>query len=163
MKREVLLLLVSGLVFFAFGSVPENASNQAQAQAIPTADYQDSAWLANMQRFSSLLDNDFKSVSAVSSSDDLSPITVFGRYLIYDTQRAINDNDRYKVSPKYQDAQKAWRLALQDYTLAGKLMVETDDEVLNNTDTTAYVNQYTAYLNSGNKHANMSYALLKAV
>jgi len=99
----------------------------------------------------------------VSRSDDLSPITVFGRYLIYDTQRATNDNDRYKVSPKYQDAQKEWRLALQDYNLAGKLMVETDDEVLNNTETTAYVNQYTAYLNSGNKHANMSYALLKAV
>ena len=163
MKRKVFLLLVCGLVFVALGSVPENAANRAQAQAIPTVDYQDSAWLANMQRFSSLLDNDFKSVSAVSSSDDLSPITVFGRYLIYDTQRATNDNDRYKLSQKYQDAQKEWRLALQNYNLAGKLMVETGDKVLNNTDATAYVNQYTAYLNSGNKHTNMSYALLKAV
>ena len=99
----------------------------------------------------------------MSSSDDLSPITVFGRYLIYDTQRATDDNDRYKVSPKYQDTQKEWRLALQNYNLAGKLMVETGDKVLNNTDATAYVNQYTAYLNSGNKHTNMSYALLKAV
>jgi len=150
MKRKFLLFLVCGLAFIALGSVQENAANQAQAQAIPTVDYQDSAWLANMQLFSSLLDNDFKSVSAVSSSDDLSPITVFGRYLIYDTQRATNDNDMYKVSPKYQDAQKEWRLALQDYNLAGKLMVETGDEVLNNTDTTAYVNQYTAYLNFGN-------------
>jgi hypothetical protein len=163
MKREVLLLLVSGLVFVALGSVQENAANQAQAQAIPTADYQDSAWLANMQQLSFLLDNDFESVSAVSSSNDLSPLTVFGRYLTYDAQRAINDNDRYKVSPKYQDAQKEWRLALQDYNLAGKLMVDTGDEVLNNTDATAYINQYTAYLNSGGKHANMSYALLKAV
>jgi hypothetical protein len=163
MKREVILLIVSGLVFFALGSVPENATNQAQALATQTADYQDSAWLANMQRFSSLLDNDFKSVSAVSSSDDFSPITVFGRYLIYDTQRAIDDNERYNVSPKYQDAQKEWRLAMQDYNLAGKIMVEAGGEALNNTDASAYVNQYTAYLNSGNKHANMSYALLKAI
>lgn len=162
MKREVLLLLVFGLVFVAYGSVLENATNQAQAQAIPTADNQDSAWLANMQQLSSLLDNDFKSISEVPSSGDLSPLTVFGRYLIYDTQRAIDDNDMFKVSSKYQGAQKEWRLAMQDYNFAGKLMVEAGDEVLNNADTTTYVSQYTAYLNSGNQHANRCYALVKA-
>lgn len=158
MKREVLLLLVSVLVSIAVGSVPENAANQAQA--IPTTDYQDSAWKADMQRLSSLLANDFESISAVSRSGDLTPLTVFGRYLIYDTQRGIYENDHYKVSPNFQVAQKEWRLALQDYNLAGKLMVEAGNDAQNNTYATACVKLYTAYLNSGNKHVYRSYALM---
>jgi hypothetical protein len=160
MKREVLLLLVAGLVFIALGSVPDNTTYQAQA--ISTVDYQDSAWLANMKQFSSLLDNDFKSISAVSNSGDLNLLTVFGRYLMYDTQRAIYDNDQYEVSQKYQDAQREWKSALQDYNIAGKLMMEAGDEVLNNTDGTASENQYTVYLYSGNYHANRSYSLVNA-
>jgi hypothetical protein len=162
MKREVLLLLVSVLVSVALGSVPENATNQAQALATQTADYQDSAWLANMQRISYLLANDFESISAVSRGD-LTQLTVFGRYLIYDTQRGIYENDHYKVSPNYQVAQKEWRLALQDYNLAGKLMIEAGNDAQNNTDVTASVKLYTNYLNSGNKHANRSNALIKVI
>jgi hypothetical protein len=159
-EKSSSLLLISGLVFIAVGSVLENASNRDQAQATPTTDSQDSAWYASMQQHSSLLANDFKSVSAVSSSGDLSPLNVFGQYLIYDTKGAIDDNDQFIVSTKYFEAQKEWRLALKDYNSAGKLIVKTGDEVLNNTDATADITNYTAYLNSGNQHANQSYALL---
>jgi hypothetical protein len=132
------------------------------AKAMSTEDDQDSAWKENTKQLSSLLDNDFRSISSVSNSKDLVPLSVFGRYLIYDTQRAIDNNKQYKVSTKYRDAQKEWELALHDYNLAGKFIMEAGDIVQNNTDTSVCINQYTAYLNSGNQHDNKYYEQINA-
>ena len=38
-------------------------------------------------------------------------------------QKALNENNQSTVSPKYQDAQKEWVLALLDSNSAGKYLI----------------------------------------
>ena len=112
-----------------------------------------------MQHHTSLLSPYFKTVSDASRSGDFKTLVTYGQYIVDDTQKAIDENNQFKVSPKLQEAQKEWGLAMQDYNSAGKLMVKADNEALANIDAVADINQYTEYLKTGSNHYNRANSL----
>ncbi|MDR7664844.1 hypothetical protein RG963_03390 [Methanosarcina sp. Z-7115] len=121
--------------------------------------YQDRQWEYSMARHTSSLSSDFKTVSDASKSDDFKTLVTYGQYIADDTQKAIDENNQFKVSPKLQEAQKEWGLAMQDYNSAGKLMVKAGNEELANIDAVADINQYKEYLKTGYNHYNRANTL----
>ncbi|OEU42302.1 hypothetical protein BGV40_10180 [Methanosarcina sp. Ant1] len=116
--------------------------------------YQDRQWEYSMARHTSLLSPYLKTVSDASRSGDFKTLVTYGQYIADDTQKAIDENNQFKVSPKLQEAQKEWGLAIQDYNSAGKLMVKAGNEALANIDAVADINQSSEYLKTGNNHYN---------
>jgi hypothetical protein len=123
---------------------------------------QDYEWKTNKLKHATILASDFKMVSDASGSGDFKTLATYGQRITDDTQKAITENDQFLVSPKLQEAQKEWGLAMQDYNSAGKLMVKAGNEALANTDATTDIKQYTEYLKSGSNHADRSNALSEA-
>lgn len=121
--------------------------------------YQDRQWGYSMQHHTSLLSPYFKTVSDASRSGDFKTLVTYGQYIANDTQKAIDENNQFKVSPKLQEAQKEWGLAMQDYNSAGKLIVKAGNEALANIDAVADINQYTEYLKTGSNYYNRANSL----
>lgn len=130
-------------------------------RVIPPEDYQDAQWTANVQKHSASLSEDVKSVGNTSSNLDSDKLATYGQYLIDDTQTAIEENKQYKVSPKYQDAQNEWGLALQDYSSAGEFMVKASEEAESNNTNVDDVKQAVLLINSGSGHLNSIKELFK--
>lgn len=121
--------------------------------------YRDSRWENNKAHHTSLLSPYLKTVSDASRSHDFKTLVTYGQYITDDTQKAIDENNQFKVSPKLQEAQKEWGLAMQDYNSAGKLMVKAGNEGLANIDAEADINQSTEYLKTGENHYNRANSL----
>ncbi len=139
-KNHLIILLIFILTTIAFGCTGEG--------------YQDRQWEYSMSHHTSLLSTYIKTALDASKSDDFKTLVIYSQYIADDTQKAVDENKQFKVSPKLQEAQKEWGLAMQDYNSAGKLMVKAGNEELANIDAAADINQYTEYLKTGNNHYN---------
>lgn len=117
--------------------------------------YQNSQWESSRESHSSLIASDFKSISEAEKTLDYKTIAIYGQHLIDDTQKAMDDNNNFKVEPKLQEAQKEWNLCMQDYNAAGKLMIqaETDHSV---------ISQYQSILKSGTQHGDRCISIYMA-
>jgi hypothetical protein len=123
-------------------------------RAVPTEDYQDAQWIANVQKHLAFLSNDAEAVGNMTSNLDSDKLASYGQYLIDDTQIAIEENKQYEVSPKCQDAKNEWALALQDYSSAGELMIKASEDTESNDTNGDYANQALSLIDSGSGHLN---------
>lgn len=137
---------------------PANVSSQQFAWAkstpgaVSAADYQDAQWIENVQKHSELLGKDIEEVNKTKSNLDSDTLEAYGQYLIEDTKTAIEENKQYIVSPKCQDAQKEWELALNDYSSAGELMSQFAGEAKNNDTDSDDIKQVLSLIDSGSGH-----------
>lgn len=121
-------------------------------KTVPTEDYQDAQWIANVQKHSGLLSKDIEAVGNTTSSLDSDSLATYGQYLTDATQTAIEENNQYIVSPKCQGAQKEWELALDDCSSAGELMTQAAGEAKNNDTNGNDVEQALSLIDSGSGH-----------
>ena len=94
----------------------------------PRSAYQDIQWGINVQKHLTILKTDFDNVSDAVNKSDYSTLAISAQYEIDHTLKAIEENDQYEVSPKFQEAQKEWRMGLQDYNSAGQYLLQGANE-----------------------------------
>ena len=141
---------------------PASASTPTlNPKTAPTEDYLDAQWIANVQKHSVSLSKDVEAVGNMTSNLSSDTLTTYGQYLMDDTQTAIEENNQYIVSPKCQDAQKEWELALDDYSFAGKLMTQVAGEAKNNDTNGEDVEQALSLIDSGSGHFSKVQEFLK--
>jgi len=147
-KRNVyvimLFLLVSMLVVGCIGSNKMKNVSQEQASSPQSilGVYQDLAWKKNFEQNSHNIDVDLQNIqtsektiqidkksnltSEVNFNTDL--LVSSEQTLVNDAQDALNESNNFTVSPKYQEAQKEWELALQDYYNGGNYLIIVANE-----------------------------------
>ena len=91
-------------------------------------------------------------VSDAANNSDYTTLAVYAQYIVNDTQNAIQENDQYTVSPKLQDAQKEWRVALQDYNSAGQFLLQGANEAKNGTGGVENFQKARTFSDSGTAH-----------
>lgn len=113
------------------GSNSYRTTSQSQASSPQTtlaSAYQDIQWGANVQKHLTVLKADLDNVSSATNNSDYAALAIYTQRIINDTQKAIEENDQYSVSPKFHKAQKEWRMALQDYNSAGQFLLQGANE-----------------------------------
>jgi hypothetical protein len=157
MKKHLyftLFILLVVLIFWGFtGSKNgENVSQSNSSLNTFQSAYQDIAWGTNVQKNLKILKTDFDGVSSAVNNSDYVTLAAYAQQIITDTQNAILENDQYTVSPKLQDAQNEWRMALQDYNAAGQFLLQGANEAKNGTAGAEYFQQANISSNSGTDH-----------
>jgi hypothetical protein len=97
----------------------------------PESAAQDTAWKESLHNYSLLLKNDFENVGTNindTKNTDYTTLAIIGQNTIDDSNKALDENNQYNLSAKYQDAQKEWVLALEDSKSAGKYMIMVADD-----------------------------------
>lgn len=133
MKKYIYVLIFFLLVAMLFWGFTESNSDKTASQASSqqsaiVSAYKDIQWGDNVQKHLTVLKTDLDNVSNAENNSDYSLLAINAQYIIDDTQKAIEENDQYTVSPKFQEAQKEWRLALQDYNSAGQFLLQGANE-----------------------------------
>lgn len=148
------LLIVLIVMGFAGSQKGENASQAQLTAPLNTlkSAYQDIAWGNNVQKHLRVLKTDLDGVSNATNNSDYTMLAVYAQQIVNDTQNAIQENDQYNVSPKLQDAQKEWRLALQDYNSAGQFLLQGANEAKNGTIGAENFQKAITFRNSGTDH-----------
>jgi hypothetical protein len=127
----------------------------ASQQPSSSVTSQDAEWKASVQTQYSILKTDFDGMANDTNNyQDLnnSNADVIGKYgqkVLDDAQKAIEENDKYTVSSKFQDAQTQWRLALKDCKYAGQFWVQSVDDIKNGNTTSANIIKAEATTGSG--------------
>jgi len=123
--------------------------------------YQDIAWLQYVQRYLPLIGTDFTNAGSAANNSDYTTLSIAGQNIVDDTQKALDENNQYNISPKYQDAKNEWTLALKDYNSAGEyLILVADDGKIGKTNT-ENLNKFTSLCSSGTGHLNRVGALIQ--
>ncbi|PAV12330.1 hypothetical protein ASJ81_07005 [Methanosarcina spelaei] len=150
----VLLILLFGLIVsgFAESQNDENASQSSSPLNTFKSAYQDIAWGNNVQKHLRILKTDLDGVSNATNNSDYTMLAVYAQQIVNDTQNATKENDQYTVSPKLQDAQKEWRVALQDYNSAGQFLLHGANETKNGTVGAENFLKARTFRNSGTDH-----------
>jgi len=185
--KKITILIVLILVFLLFGCIGNNteSKNVSAGDAVqstptaadpvvtpaPTPDvtptpaqpvYQDAAWGLYIHRSAPLIGTDLANAGSAGKNLDFTTLGLDGQNMIDDTQRVLDENDQYSISPKYQDAQKEWVLALKDYNSAGKYIVLVADDGKIGKTNSENLNKVIALCNSGSGHLNRATALMQA-
>ncbi len=148
------------------GTADEETSSYVEESSTPeptsVQEYQDLEWMASVQKYCALIETDSNGISDAAQNSDFASIGLYAQYLVDDTQVAIEDNDKYTVSPSFEDAQKEWRLGLQNYNSAGQSMELAANEMENENYDKAveYIEKATTFTNSGTFHLNRATAFL---
>lgn len=159
------VLLASMLAVGCTGSKDNNASQASPSQ--PTeAGYQDTAWRESIHKYTQLLGTDFENVQVAmnnTTSTDYTALAAFGQNITDHSQAALTENNQYTVSPKFQDAQKEWGLALEDSNSAGKYVIMVANDIKNGNMSSKMedIRQYIEYRNSLNVHLNRTTTLMQ--
>jgi hypothetical protein len=133
----------------------DQIASQLQASSPQTtlvSMYKDVQWGANVQKHLTLLKTDFSNVSNAANNSNYVELTAYTQYTINHTQKAIEENDQYKVSPKLQEAQKEWRMTLQDYNSAGQFLLQGANETKSSNERFVNFKQAATLGNSGTSH-----------
>ena len=149
------ILLFSLIVGVFAGSQNDANASQAQSNSLQNplrSAYQDIAWGANVQKHLKILKTDLDGVSSAANTSDYTTLAVYAQCIVNDTQNAIEENDQYTVSPKLQDAQKEWRVALQDYNSAGQFLLQGANEAKNGTGGAENFQKAGTFSDSGTDH-----------
>lgn len=159
MKKQIsfilFILLVALIAESLAGSQKDKNVYQVQSKSLQNtikSAYQDIAWGNNVQKQLRILKTDLDGVSSAANNSNYTALTVYAQQTVNDTQNAIQENDQYTVSPKLQNAQKEWRLALQDYNSAGHLLLQGANEVKNVTREAENLQKARTYSDSGTYH-----------
>jgi hypothetical protein len=188
--KTITILIVLIFVFLSFGCIGNNteSKNVSAGDAVPPiktlADnesgsnvvtptpnvtptstqlvYQDAAWGLYIQRCAPLISTDFTNAGSAADNLDYTTLGINGQNIVDDTQKALDENGQYNVSPKYQDAQNEWELALQDYNSAGKYMILVADDGKIGKTNSENVKNVTSLCSSGAGHVNRATALMQA-
>ncbi|AKB35299.1 hypothetical protein MSSAC_0709 [Methanosarcina siciliae C2J] len=150
----VLFILIFALIGWVFGGAQndENASQPDSPLNTLQSAHQDIAWGINVQNNLKILKADLDGISNATNNSDYVALAVYAQQTVNDTQNAIQENDQYTVSPKLQDAQNEWRLALQDYNAAGQFLLQGANDAKNGTMGTEYFLNASISRNSGTEH-----------
>lgn len=133
----------------------DQIASQLQAslpQSTLVSMYKDVQWGANVQKHLTLLKTDFSNVSNAANNSNYVELAAYTQYTINHTQKAIEENDQYKVSPKLQEAQKEWRMTLQDYNSAGQFLLQGANETKSSNERFVNFKQAATLGNSGTSH-----------
>jgi hypothetical protein len=133
----------------------DQIASQLQAslpQSTLVSMYKDVQWGANVQKHLTLLKTDFSNVSNAENNSNYVELAAYTQYTINHTQKAIEENDQYKVSPKIQEAQKEWRMTLQDYNSAGQFLLQGANETKSSNERFVNFKQAATLGNSGTSH-----------
>ncbi len=148
---------------------PTNSSQTNQTSTPPATTqtqvaYTDLSWAQYVLRQSILIGTDFENVGTAAQNKDFTAIAEEGQQIVNDTQKALDENEQYTVSPKYVDAKNEWKEALLDYNAAGKGMVKAANEAKNKDEINALSDLKTAisYMDTGSAHVNRVVAIVKA-
>lgn len=127
--------------------------------------YQDAEWLLYVSNWCTVLGNDGSRISSAAKNLDFKELADVEISFVTHTQNALDENCKYRVSPKYQEAQNEWVLALTDYNTAGKgTYLGADAAIRGDYESfTAYVNQATPLMTSGTQHMNNVGVLIQNV
>jgi hypothetical protein len=148
----LLVLLASMLAVGCTG--PNNEKNYSQISETPShnqassqqpassTEYQDPEWIASVQKQYPILKTDFDRMSNVTNQYNISSmnncdpdaITRYGQNLINDVQNALEEDNKYSVSPKLLKDQKDWETALQICNSAGNSWILTAKDIKNGRD-----------------------------
>lgn len=139
-------------------SQESNTSSKDQTvsqQPSSSATYQDAEWKASVQTQYSILKTDFDGMANATNnyqnlnSSNADAIGKYGQKIVDDAQKAIEENDKFTVSSKFQDAQTQWGLALKDCKYAGQFWVQSVEDIKNGNTTSADVTKAEATTGSG--------------
>lgn len=145
----------------------QDLANSAQPKETSTSQTtetvnQDLAWAEYVQKYSPLLGTDFSNAGNAASNYDYDSLATDGQNIVTDTQKALDENSKYTVSSKYQEAQKEWELALKDYNSAGQYMIIVANEGKAGSLNSENINKAASFSESGTGHLNRASALVKA-
>jgi len=157
MKKYIyftLFILLFALIGWGFAGLKndENASQSDSPLNTLQSTQQDIAWGINVQKNLRILKTDLDGISNATNNSDYTALAVYAQQTVNDTQNAIQENDQYTVSPKLQDAQNEWRVALQDYNSAGQFLLQGANEAKNGTGGAEYFLNASISRNSGTDH-----------
>lgn len=152
-------------------SPSQTLETSSQAIEEPSNDqdgYQDSDWLAYLQIHMAIISLDLEGLSSAQGdtpgSFDTKIMIEYGQNLVNDTQTAIEENDKYTVSPELQETQKYWRMSLQNYNSAGQFTVIGAEAFEKGDETEAKTNfeKAATFINMGNIKAKLASDSLSA-
>lgn len=138
---------------------PVETRNLTATQENTTVDV-DTAWQENFQKYSKLIKLDAENMQMDWTSSDRTGtvLKTDGKAIVNDTQKALDENNKSTISPKYQDAQNEYVLALNDYNSAGKSLIAMADGLTYPASGDAFENFYKRS-DSGERHLKKAIAL----
>lgn len=149
------------------GEASQTTESSAQAQDTPestaTSVDQDAEWIALMQNQSSILQNDLTGIGSNQNPFDAEGLAKWGQTLVDDTQEAIDENDKYVVSPALTKAKEHWEIALRNYNTAGQFTVIGANAYLEGDEDSASTNfqKATTFFNTGNGNVNLTVSYME--
>jgi hypothetical protein len=179
------IILFTGCINSTSNNAPGSQNTPAQVQETPVqaqetpvqvqasspkptdvVEYQDVDWINNAHMYGALIAVDYNSTErAVSDKNnpDYDLLVNTGQNMINDSQNALNDNNKFKLSPKFADAQREWVSCLEDLNNAGNYLVmgakagKNGDLSLLNDD----VKKYVTYAHSSLAHMERCGTLIR--
>ncbi len=131
--------------------------------AKPTeAKYQDVAWLKSVVKYSKLIVDDCEKVQTDVNNSDYSALSTDLQKTVNDMQKALDENAKYRVSPKYQKAQKEWKAGLYDYRSSFKYFIQGLNDAKKGTLNPKAMEKATRFIDAGGVHFMKASALIKA-
>ena len=159
MKKYIYIIIFFLLALVVFGIYNEFNNDKIDSppqaslsQSTLVSMYKNVQWGTNVQKHLTVLKTDFNNVSNAANNSDYAELATYTQYTINHTQKAIEENDQYKVSPKLQEAQNEWRMALQDYNSAGQFMLQGTNETKSGNERFVNFKQAATLGNSGTSH-----------
>lgn len=153
----------------SIGDSPQTGENSSQdhenlSTSTTTSGNQDAEWIAAMQAQSNIIQEDFAGISSCQDPFDAEGLAKWGQIFVDDTQKAIEENDNYTVSPAIYKAKEHWVIALRNYNSAGQFTVIGANAYLNGDETSASTNfqKASTFLNTGNANVNLTTSYIKS-
>lgn len=120
--------MVFGLVLISIvtlGCVDKKDSNlETNTSSInatpPTILYDDQKLTSLISTSMKVLILDFEGISSASSNEDLKNMEIYGRYLKEDSQKYLDEFNKFNISPSYMPMADEYKKALENFYLTGK-------------------------------------------
>lgn len=188
MKKSVKIILGFFVLMFFLGALggdnsenntPVDVSSTIQETEVPIAEtskstptstqtaevvYEDSEWASTVIQNVNIINIDLTGVGNAANNYDLSLLRIYAQQLVDDTQKALDEDEAFKISPIYQDAREAYLTGLRHFNYAGQYSIRGVDE-LNNDNTeegTEYLKKSTTFLESGGYYISQASELMNS-
>jgi hypothetical protein len=143
----------------------ENSSqvHENNLTSTDTSTNQDAEWISIMQVQSNMIQTDFAEISSNQDPFNAEGLAKSGQTLVDDTQKAIDGNNNYTVSPALSEAKEHWEIALRNYNMAGQFTVIGANAYLDGDDASASTNlqKATTFFNTGTANVNLTVSYMK--
>lgn len=160
------LKIVMGIMFslvFVFGCLGSGSENNqvveapaVQAETVQASAYQNTEWIQSYTKYCQIIGPELTSVGNAADKSDFESMVYYGQKLESDTAAAIQESQKYNVSPSYQAAKQNWEIALLYYQRTGACLktvgTEKGSNPKNITDAISYCESGTEYLKQCQKN-----------